>query len=167
MSRGFVREGDQEEPPVISQRAVLPPGVVNYVTGVGMQALLEEREALQKERSQIDIEDERERRREITVLEGKMALLQERIHSARLLEKHDQPEDEIRFGATVTVAMLPGRMQQTFTITGVDEANVALKKLSFLAPISRAVTGKKAGDTVSFSVGPETRSLQIISFHYT
>ena len=32
MSRGFVREGDQEEPVVIPQRAVLPDNVINNVT---------------------------------------------------------------------------------------------------------------------------------------
>ena len=41
MSRGFVREGDQEEPVVIPQRAVLPDHVINYVTPSGMKQLRE------------------------------------------------------------------------------------------------------------------------------
>jgi len=36
MSRGFVREDDQEEAPFIAPRAALPAGAVNYVTPRGM-----------------------------------------------------------------------------------------------------------------------------------
>jgi transcription elongation factor GreB len=32
MSRGFVKEDDQEETPIVPPRADLPEGVVNYVT---------------------------------------------------------------------------------------------------------------------------------------
>jgi len=33
MSRGFVKEDDQEEVPMVPQRAYLPPGVDNWVLG--------------------------------------------------------------------------------------------------------------------------------------
>ena len=36
MSRGFVREEDQEEIPIVPQRAYLPEGVTNFVTPYGM-----------------------------------------------------------------------------------------------------------------------------------
>ena len=64
MSRGFVKEGDQEEVPLVTPRPHLPPGVENYVTSQGLQALKEEREQLQQERSQysgIDNSDARVR----------------------------------------------------------------------------------------------------------
>ena len=32
MSRGFVKEDDQEEVPIVPQRAYLPEGVPNFVT---------------------------------------------------------------------------------------------------------------------------------------
>ena len=46
MSRGFVKEDDQEEAPLIPPRAPLPDGVANYVTPRGMRLLLEERDAI-------------------------------------------------------------------------------------------------------------------------
>ncbi len=49
MSRGFVKEEDQEEAPFIPPRAALPPGVTNYVTPQGHRQLLEERETLEKQ----------------------------------------------------------------------------------------------------------------------
>ena len=36
MSRGFVKEDDQEEIPIVPPRADLPDGVTNYVTQVGL-----------------------------------------------------------------------------------------------------------------------------------
>ena len=49
MSRGFVKEGDQEEVPMVLPRAFLPDGVPNYVTEEGLKLLHEEMESLKKE----------------------------------------------------------------------------------------------------------------------
>ena len=46
MSRGFVKGDDQEEVPMVPQRAYLPDGVPNFVTRNGMEQLLAEKEAL-------------------------------------------------------------------------------------------------------------------------
>lgn len=46
MSKGFVKEGDQEDVPLVLPRAPLPGGVTNYVTPAGMAALLNERSQL-------------------------------------------------------------------------------------------------------------------------
>ena len=43
MSRGFVREYDQEEVPLVAPRADLPVGVENFVTQNGMNLLLSEK----------------------------------------------------------------------------------------------------------------------------
>ena len=48
MSRGFVKEGDQEEVPMVLPRAFLPQGVPNYVTPEGLLLLSEEMEGLKK-----------------------------------------------------------------------------------------------------------------------
>jgi transcription elongation factor GreB len=42
MSRGFVKEDDQEELPILPLRAHLPFGVVNYVTVNGLNELKQE-----------------------------------------------------------------------------------------------------------------------------
>ena len=54
MSRGFVREDDQEELPIVPPRADLPDGQINYVTEVGYNQLLAERDFLLKERDGLD-----------------------------------------------------------------------------------------------------------------
>lgn len=166
MSRGFVREGDQEEPPIIPPRAALPMGAINYVTPFGLKHLMDEKAALEKEISELSTTDETERRRELAVLNGKLDLLQERIASARVLELSQQPKDEIRFGATVTYRMLANKMINTFQIVGVDEADLKLKKIAFVAPIVVAITGHKVSDVVDFKLGNETRKLEILKIEY-
>lgn len=166
MSRGFVREGDQEEAPIIPPRAALPDGSINYVTPFGMERLMEEKAALEKEITELPTTDETERRRELAVLNGKLDLLQERIASARVLDPTQQPKDEIRFGATVTYRMLANKMVNTFQIVGVDEADLKLKKIAFVAPIVVAITGHKVDDIIDFKPGNEIRKIEILEIKY-
>lgn len=166
MSRGFVKEGDQEETPIIPPRAALHAGAINYVTPKGMELLLEEREQLENQRSNLSTTHEQQRRIELAVLNGKLDLLNERIASARILDPASQPKDEIRFGAKVSYKISPSPTLQTFQIVGVDEADVAKKKIAFVAPIAVALTGSKTGDVVNFNMGEDKRMLQVIGIEY-
>ena len=62
MSRGFVKEDDQEEIPMVPPRADLPEGVTNYVTQVGMDELLAEKQGLIDEKDRLDSSNENEKR---------------------------------------------------------------------------------------------------------
>jgi len=164
MSRGFVKEDDQEEAPIIPPRAALPAGETNYVTPNGLKELKNEEEALIEERANLDKQNDTERRRAQAVIDGKLKLLRERISTARLLKPEEQPADEVRFGALVE--LLQNGNKQEFQIVGVDEANVKKQKIAFVAPIAKAVTGKKVGDKVDFKLGEETRKLEILKITY-
>jgi transcription elongation factor GreB len=152
MSRGFVKEDDQEEAPFIPPRAALPDGVTNYVTPRGMRLLLEERERLEQDRAAATGGDD-ERRREQAVIDGRLALLNERIGTARIVEPMQAPPDDVRFGTTVTFTYLDGPQRgttRTFTLVGVDEASVAEQRIAFTAPIARALLGRRVNDEVDF-----------------
>ncbi|GHA31177.1 transcription elongation factor GreB [Salinimicrobium marinum] len=166
MSRGFVKEDDQEEAPFIPPRASLPAGVINYVTPEGLQQLLEERNKLELERTNLVAENDTERRRAMAVIDGKMNLLQERINSARVLHPSEQPDDEVRFGAEVRLKDLQKNILQKFKIVGIDEADVRKQKIAFVAPIARAVTGKKIGEVAEFKLGNEVRELEVLGINY-
>lgn len=164
MSRGFVKEDDQEEAPIIPPRAALPAGETNYVTPNGLKELKEEEEKLIEERANLDKENETERRRAQAVIDGNLKLLRERISTARVLDTKEQPEDEVRFGALVELKQ-NGNIQK-FQIVGVDEADVKKQKIAFVAPIAKAVTGKKVGDKIDFKLGEEIRKLEILKITY-
>ncbi|KEO74603.1 GreA/GreB family elongation factor [Anditalea andensis] len=166
MSRGFVKEEDQEEAPLIPPRAALPPGVTNYVTVEGLQALLDEKIKLEEEKSGNKKENEAEKRYENLMIEGKLKLLIERINSARVVEMSSDASKEIRFGSTVCLKTIKGRKPgflRKFTIVGVDEADVKQGKIAFIAPIAKAVVGKVEKDRVSFQIGGLVEELEVIS----
>jgi transcription elongation factor GreB len=150
MSRGFVREGDQEEMPYVAPRAFLPPGVINYVTQNGLDALLAEQEELIQEKTQFENHNENDRRVAINYINAKLQLLQERINSARVINPGDQPQGDIRFGATVELISASTGDVQILQITGVDEANIAKGKLSFVSPLAKALNNKRSGEQVKF-----------------
>ena len=165
MSRGFVREDDQEEAPFIPARAALPDDVTNYVTPRGLQLLQAERKALEAERSEVAGSDD-ERRRAHAVLDGKLDLLIERIVTARVVGPAEGKQTEVRFGNTVkfehTTGLQKGK-QFTFSLVGVDEAEVKEGRIAFTAPIARALLGGKKGRTVTFLLGTEVKKLKIIA----
>ncbi len=166
MSRGFVKEGDQEEPPMIPPRAALPDGTTNYVTPEGFQALENEKEELLKELSTFESKDEREKRRKSAEIDGKLNLLNERINSARVLDLKDQNDGEVRFGATVTYKIDSAQKAVTLKIVGVDEANIKKKKVAFVAPIAKALIGKKEGEETTLNLGGEERKLKVVKITY-
>jgi len=166
MSRGFVREGDQEEAPIIPPRAALPEGTPNYVTPTGLDLLLDERTDIERQMETLTTTESAQQRRELLILREKFNQLQQRISSARIVDLTEQPPDEIRFGAKVTYRIPPSRKPVKIQITGVDEADIRQRKIAFIAPIAKAITGHRAGDIVDFQPGNELRKLEILKIEY-
>lgn len=166
MSRGFVREGDQEEVPLVPQRAYLPQGVANFVTPEGMDQLLKEKEELISERDNLVISNENEKRITTNFLNAKLQLLGERIAEARVIENTGQPPHEITFGATVTLKTGTTANVQTFKIVGVDEADISSGKISFISPLAKVLLNKKTGDKVTLKRDREDIVFEIIKIVY-
>ncbi|MFZ2339979.1 MAG: GreA/GreB family elongation factor [Bacteroidales bacterium] len=166
MSRGFVREGDQEEVPMVPQRAYLPDGVPNFVTPAGMEQLLTERQLLINERDNVVAANENEKRIEVNFINAKLQLLETRIADARIIDPEGQPADEVRFGATVTLKIVATGKIQVFQIVGVDEADIAKGKISFISPLSRALINKKSGDRVSLRRDRGEAVFEVVGVEY-
>ena len=162
MSRGFVKEGDQEEVPMLTPRAFLPPGVENFVTSVGMEELKAEREEILRERKQYEGVDNNDARVNNNYLTGKLRLLEERIHSARVLDYDPQRQNDVAFGATIKFKNLKNNQIAQYQIVGVDEANIMKGKISFLSPLSKVLMNKKAGETVSFNTPQGEMRMEIL-----
>ena len=171
MSRGFVKEDDAQTPPIIPPRAALPPGTPNYVTPAGLAQLRAELTALEAERAQAEAnhDNDTDRTHQLSLYNGRIALLTERIGSAKLVDPAGQPAREVRFGATVTLRTVSGGkvgFERRFTIVGVDEANVAHGKVAFVAPVARAVQGTKLGKTVTLHLGPQEEVVTVAAITY-
>lgn len=166
MSRGFVKEDDQEETPMVPPRADLPDGLTNYVTPNGMKELLAEKETLLKERELSEGANEKERRIASNLIHAKIQLLNDRISSAQIVNLSDQPKDEVRFGALISLKIGTSKQIQQYQIVGVDEADISKKKMAFNSPIAKLLMGKKVGDKAVLKLAKEKRVFQIIAIEY-
>jgi transcription elongation factor GreB len=149
MSRGFVKDEDQEEVPIVPQRAYLPEGVTNFVTRAGKDQLMAEKQILIHEKDNLSGTNENEKRIAVNYINAKLQLLNNRIADARVVDLKEQPQNEIRFGATVTLKTGVSGSIQIFQIVGVDEADIAKGKISFISPLAKALIGKKVGDKIA------------------
>ena len=162
MSRGSVREDDQEEVPLVPPRASLPDGVANYVTPRDLEQLHRERAEPIGERARVTGSDD-DRRHTRTWLDGRVALLQERIGSARLIEPTSD-HTEVRSGSTVTRQHLTGPLKdqmRTWTIAGVDDALVKERRMAFTAPLARVLIGCRVGDGSGLPAGGAPQRFRI------
>ncbi len=166
MSRGFVREGDQEEVPMVPKRAFLPDGVTNFVTRTGMEQLLAEKEAMMLEREELNITNDNERRIAVNYVNARLQLLNNRIAEARIVDPKDQPQDEVTFGATVTLKNVASSMIQVFQIVGVDEADISRGKVSFISPLARALINKKTGEKITLKREKDEIVFEVMKITY-
>ena len=166
MSRGFVRESDQEPEPFVPPRAVLPEGAPNYVTPRGLRLLHEERDMLEAEHAGLGdaTAGDDVARRSLGVITKQLQALNARIASARLVE----PEggEDVRVGATVRYKVKGRPKVLAVEIVGVDEANIKQKRVSYLSPLARALYGKKAGEEAEMEVGGVTRRFEVVGVEY-
>ena len=166
MSRGFVKESDQEELPIVPPRADLPIGVINYVTQNGYDELILERAKLIEERENLEIADENEKRIAANFIHAKLQLLLDRIATAKIIDLSEQPENEIRFGASVSFKIYSDSKLQTYQIVGVDEANIAKRKIAFNSPIAKILIDKKVGDIAILQLEKSQRKFEIVAIKY-
>lgn len=166
MSRGFVKEDDQEEIPIVPPRADLPEGVTNYVTKVGMNELLAEKQVLVNEKSNLDSSNENEKRIALNYINAKLQLLEHRISTAQIVKVNKQAQDEIRFGAIIKLKIEANKSIQTFQIVGVDEADISKGKISFTSPLAHALIHKKSGDKAILKRGQEELVFEILEIAY-
>ena len=155
MSRGFIKEGDQEEIPMVPPRAYLQKGMPNYVTSEGLEALRKEREDLENERVAANGNYIMS-----NFIDAKMKLLIDRINTAVEVDLTKANKETVSFGAYVKYN---GR---TVRIVGVDEADFSKGLLSFISPVAKALVGKKVGDKFEIKVPKGTEIIEVQGIWY-
>jgi transcription elongation factor GreB len=182
MSKAFVREGegDGDDDDFVSAPS-LPPGTRNYITPAGQSRLKSELEHLVKrERPQV-VEivswaasngDRSENgdyiygKRRLREIDRRIRFLTKRLDIAEVVDPVLQAgNDQVFFGARVTVADGDG-VENSFTIVGVDEADVARGRISWVSPLARALLKSREGDTVRFQSPVGIREIDIVEVVY-
>lgn len=162
--------------------APLPAGTRNYITPAGYHRLKTELvQLLNVERPQVvqtvswaasngdrsengDYIYGKKRLREI---DRRIRFLTKRLDLAEVVDPATRTEatDQIFFGATVRYADARGA-EHEIQIVGVDEVDPAHGKVSWIAPIARALMKAREGDQVLLKTPTGTEALEVVEISY-
>ncbi len=180
MSKAFTKETDAgEDEPEDAQ--LLPEGQKNYMTPQGFASLKAEwRKLLYEERPKVvevvswaagngdrsengDYIYGKKRLREI---DRRVRYLTKRIESADVVDPQQQKNtDQVFFGATVKYQRKNGE-KHIVTIVGVDEADLANGKISWISPVARALMKAHEGDVIELRTPAGIDALEVLSIRY-
>jgi transcription elongation factor GreB len=161
VSRAFVKE-DAAAAPLVRPRAPLPQGVPNYVTPRGLKLLHSERNALVAE---LAAQAQTEAVGDVVALRARLAELEARIASAVPVDPAEGAPDVVRFGVRVEVRASDGT-ERAYRIVGVDEADAATGRVAFVAPLARALIGKRVGEVGPLQTPRGEDELQIVAVDF-
>ena len=184
MNKAFVKErdGDDEDDDELVPTLRLPAGSKNYMTRRGYDALrVELHQLVRIERPQMvetvawaagngdrsengDYIYGKKRLREI---DRRIRFLIKRVESAEVVDpERQQGLEQVFFGATVSFCDLDTEEEQTWQIVGVDEADAAHGRISWISPLARAVLKAKVGDVVRFQSPAGMREIEVVDVRY-
>mgnify|MGYP005846599403 CR=1 FL=1 len=181
MSKAFIREDGPEEDDEEAGMPPLPAGTKNYMTPGGHARMQAELLHLVKtERPEVvsvvswaagngdrsengDYIYGKKRLREI---DRRIRFLTKRLENCVVVDPRQQENtDRVFFGATVTIIDAEGS-EATYSIVGMDEADPARGRISWISPLARALIKARLGDTVRFQAPSGTRELEIVAIEY-
>jgi transcription elongation factor GreA len=99
-------------------------------------------------------------------LDARMRYLESRIGMAQVIDPVTIKESKITFGATVTLTDLSNDQKVVYKIVGEDESDATAGKISLVAPIARAMLGKRVGDEVIVKLPKGDREYEVVKIEY-
>lgn len=99
-------------------------------------------------------------------IEARITDLEAKTSLAEVIDFQNFSDETIRFGATVVIADEDTDQEKTYQIVGVDEADIKEGRLSYAAPLARALIGKTTGDSVAVQTPAGEKNYEIIRVHY-
>jgi transcription elongation factor GreB len=166
-------DDDDDGPPKL-------PGGKFYMTPEGQRRLQAELAAQRSERHRVveivawaagngdrsENADYKEGKRRLREIDRRLRFLTNRLAHAEVVDPATQPQrDLVFFGATVTYANERDE-EITVTIVGVDEADMAVGKISIGSPVALALLRARRGAEVSVRTPRGTEVLEIVDIAY-
>ena len=100
------------------------------------------------------------------LVEGRIALVDDRLARAEVIDPRGQSPDAVRFGATVVLNDVESDEEVRYMIVGEDEADASLGRISVGSPVARALMGKAVDDEIRVAVPRGTREFEIVEIRY-
>jgi transcription elongation GreA/GreB family factor len=145
MSKAFTREDDAGGATELPERII--SSQPNLVTAEGLAAIDAEIDQHSRRHSEAIAADDRDAAARAA---RELRYWTVRRASAQLMPSPTD-NDEVRFGSSVTIEREDGR-RSTWRIVGEDEADPAKGAVSHVAPLARALMGRRVGDVVQAGV---------------
>ena len=184
MNKAFTKESDQDDEDQDTGAPALPAlpaGVKNYITPAGYKRLKDEAlNLLDKERPDLvkvvqwaasngdrsENADYIYGKRRLREIDRRIRFLTKRLDAALVVEPANREEtDQVFFGATVTV-MDEGGEEKTYSIVGIDEADVSRGRVSWISPLAKALIKAHEGDRITVKTPAGDETLDIVSVEY-
>ena len=182
MSKAFTKEPDvADDDDAPESGTPLPAGAKNYMTPPGFAAMQEELKKLAREERPKVVEvvswaagngDRSENgdyiygKQRLREIDRRIRYLTKRLEIAQVVDPVQQRRrDQVFFGATVTYANEAGA-ENTITIVGVDETDSDAGKVSWVAPIARALLKAQEGDTVEVRTPAGIETIEVVAIRY-
>lgn len=182
MSKAFTKENDNapedDEDEVANP---LPAGTKNYMTPGGFARLNAEFDQLWKVERPNLVEtihwaasngDRSENgdyiygKKRLREIDRRIRYLTKRLDNAEVVDPATrEATDQVFFGATVTLLDNQG-VEATYTIVGIDEADLAKNRISWVSPMARALLRAREGDVVNLVTPAGKRELEILEVRY-
>jgi transcription elongation factor GreB len=181
MNKAFVKESEADDDEADDLPAPLPAGVKNYISPAGYQRLRSELLHL------IDVErpevvktvswaasngDRSENgdyiygKRRLREIDRRIRFLTQRLDLAQVVDASTQENvDQVFFGARVVYEDGKGTVR-SLSIVGVDEAEPLAGKVSWVAPIARALLKARVGDVVTLQTPQGREDITVLEIHY-
>lgn len=99
-------------------------------------------------------------------IETRIREMEQRLAGATVIDTSDLSADRVVFGATVQLQDDDKDEEVTYTIVGVDEADVAQGKISISSPIARGLIGKEEGDSIAIKTPGGVRNYTIMEIRF-
>lgn len=181
MNKAFVKESNDDDDDMEGALPAIPAGAKNYITPQGYQRIKDELLHL------IDVDrpevvrivhwaasngDRSENgdyiygKRRLREIDRRIRFLTKRMDLAEVVDPSvHHGSDQVFFGATVTYENQEG-VQTTITIMGIDESDPLKGKISWVAPVARAITKAREGDTIMLQTPSGLEELEILEVSY-
>jgi transcription elongation factor GreA len=99
---------------------------------------------------------------ELNRIDERIALLERRLHAARVLGPDEPSSQVVSLGSHVVLEDLDDKTREDYVLVSSAESNPAQGKLSNESPVGRAISGHRRGDVVDAHAPHRLRHLRIV-----
>lgn len=93
--------------------------------------------------------------------EARIAVIEDQLARAEVIDPATMSGDRVRFGATVELEDPESGKAVTYQIVGSEEADIGKGKISITSPVARALINREVGDEVKIQVPGGLRTYEI------